>query len=197
MTTGAPTQTFYGIWDKNLLGARALRSDLLQQMVLATPTMTDASGNQHITRVTSDNVIDWQTKRGFYLDLPAPGERQVSDAVLRSGRIIFSTLIPNDQPCSFGGTGFLFALDVHGGVRPTAPFFDMNKDRLFNNQDKVMVNTLLVPPSAIDPGVGMVKTPTLQVSGPTIDDTHVGAAIIATNRDNEPAGRQAWRRISQ
>ena len=41
-TTGAPTQTFYGIWDKNLLGALVLRSDLLQQTVIATPTMTDA-----------------------------------------------------------------------------------------------------------------------------------------------------------
>jgi type IV pilus assembly protein PilY1 len=197
MTTGAPTQTFYGIWDKNLLGARVLRSDLLQQMVLAAPTVTGASGKQHLTRVTSDHVIDWQTRRGFYLDLPAPGERQVSEAILRSGRIIFSTLIPNDQPCSFGGTSFLFALDVHGGVRPSTPFFDMNQDRLFNNQDKVMVNTLLVPPSAIDPGVGIVHTPTLQVSGPTRDDTHVGAATIGTNRDNEPAGRQAWRRITQ
>jgi type IV pilus assembly protein PilY1 len=121
----------------------------------------------------------------------------VSDAVLRSGRIIFSTLIPNDQPCSFGGTSFLFALDVHGGVRPITPFFDMNQDRLFDNQDKVMVNTLRVPPSAIDPGVGIIKTPTLQVAGPTIDDTHVSTATIGTNRDNEPAGRQAWRRITQ
>jgi type IV pilus assembly protein PilY1 len=196
MTTGAPTQTFYGIWDTNLLGARVLRSDLLQQTVLATPSITDASGNQHTTRVTSDNAIDWQIRRGFYLDLPAPGERQVSDAVLRSDRIMFSTLIPNDQPCSSGGTSFLFALDVHGGVRPTIPVFDINKDRLFDNQDKVMINTLL-PPSAIDPGVGIMQTPTLQVSGPTIDDTHVGAVTIGMNRDNEPAGRQAWRRITQ
>ena len=156
-TTGAPTQTFYGIWDKNVLGARVLRSDLLEQMVIATPTTTDSNGHQLATRVTSDNAIDWQTKQGFYLDLPAPGEKQVSDAILRSGRIIFSTLIPNDQPCSFGGTGFLFALDVHGGVRPTTSFFDLNKDRLFDNQDKVMVSTLL-PPSAIDLGVGIMKT---------------------------------------
>jgi len=196
MTAGAPTQTFYGIWDKNLLGARVLRSDLLQQTVLATPTIGDASGNQHTTRVTSDHAIDWQIRRGFYLDLPAPGERQVSDAVLRSGRVIFSTLIPNDQSCSSGGTSFLFTLDVHGGVRPTTPVFDINNDRLFDNQDEVMVTTLL-PPSAIGPGVGIMKTPTQQVSGPTVDDTHVGAVTIGMNRDNEPAGRQAWRRITQ
>ena len=203
-TVGATTQSFYGIWDKNLPGDPPVaRSELLQQTVIASPTVTDAAGNPRLTRVTSDNPIAWNVKRGFFLDLPAPGEKQVSNSVLRSGRIIFSTLIPNDQPCHFGGTSFLFALDVQGGTQLDSPFFDISNDRLFNDQDMATVNGQLVPFSALQSEVGIIKTPAL-IPGPSgsSDLTFSSGAdgvpqAELTNRSHEPAGRQAWRKITQ
>jgi type IV pilus assembly protein PilY1 len=201
-TVGATTQSFYGIWDKNLPGdSPVARSDLVQQAVIASPTVTDTAGNPRLTRVTSDNPIAWDNKRGFFLDLPAPGEKQVSNSILRSGRIIFSTLIPNDQPCNFGGTSFLFALDVHGGTQLDRPFFDINKDRLFNDQDMTTVNGQLVPFSALQSEVGIIQTPTLITDGPSDLALTSGAdgvpKVESTNRGQEPAGRQAWRKITQ
>ena len=165
--------------------------------------MTDADGKPRLTRVTSDNSINWQTQRGFFLDLPAPGEKQVSNSVLRSGRIIFSTLIPNDQPCNFGGTSFLFALDVGGGTPPNRPFFDVNEDRLFNDQDMATVNGQLVPFSALHYD-GVITTPTFipPVLGSPSDLALTSGAdgvlkTALTNRSHEPSGRQAWRKITQ
>ncbi|MDZ4151051.1 pilus assembly protein, partial [Methylicorpusculum sp.] len=53
-------------------------------------------------RITSTNTVDYATKKGWYMDLVSPpnatakGERVVSQALLRGGRIIFATLIPDD-----------------------------------------------------------------------------------------------------
>jgi type IV pilus assembly protein PilY1 len=200
-TVGATTQSFYGIWDKDLSGVLVARSELVQQTVVTSPTVTDANGNPRLTRVTSDNPINWETRRGFFLDLPAPGEKQVSNSILRSGRIIFSTLIPNDQPCNFGGTSFIFVLDVHGGTPPDRPFFDINKDRLFNDQDMATVNGQLVPFSALQSGVGIIKTPVPVAYGSSDLALTSGAdgvpTVEVTNRSHEPAGRQAWRKITQ
>jgi type IV pilus assembly protein PilY1 len=195
-----PTQTFYGIWDKEQKGLPVERSSLLQQTVLDTSSTTDAQGKPRLTRVTSDRAIDWQRHRGFFLDLPAPGEKQVSDPVLRGERIIFSTLIPSAEVCSAGGTSFIFALDVHGGIRPREPFFDLNKDRTFGSADQISVKSQLMSASAIQAAVGIVKTPTLQVAGST-DTLYLSGSDGGTEKRDVspggPAGRQAWRRIAQ
>ncbi len=203
-TTGATTQAFYGIWDKDVQGAFVQESDLVLQTFISTSTpltVTDPNGQQRTARVTTDNPIDWKKQRGFRLDLSAPGERQVSDAVLRNGRIIFSTLIPNDQPCSFGGTSFVVALDVNGGKRLAAPFFDLNKDKLFDDQDKVTVNGQQLPLSALESSVGIVNTPALHASGATdtfyTSGTTGSTAGEGVNPGHGAVGRQAWRKITQ
>ena len=68
-----PTQTFYGIWSSNdpSLPRLVQRSELLQQTIIDESSVTDAKGKQRKARVTSDTSINWQTQRGFYLDLPA------------------------------------------------------------------------------------------------------------------------------
>ena len=102
--TGATTQTFYGIRE---MGAGGLplgltRTNDLQQQSVTSEVVV----NGKTLRVTTDNSLNG--KKGWYLDLPTTGERQVSDSVLRNGRIIFTTLIPDSQICSFGGTSFLW-----------------------------------------------------------------------------------------
>jgi type IV pilus assembly protein PilY1 len=200
-TVGATTQSFYGIWDNTVATNPLTPDNLARQTVIASPTVTDANGNPRLTRVVSDNPINPATQGGFSLDFPTPGEKQVSNSLLRSGRIIFSTLIPNDQPCQFGGTSFIYALDVQGGPQLDRPFFDINKDRLFNDQDMATVNGQLVPFGALQSEVGIIKTPTLIADGLSDLALSSGADGVATtevtNRSHEPAGRQAWRKITQ
>ncbi|MDZ7379260.1 MAG: PilC/PilY family type IV pilus protein, partial [candidate division KSB1 bacterium] len=72
-TTGAPTQTFYGIWDKgDGVLPNFTRSHLRQQSVI-----TEMVVHGHTVRVTTDEAVNWTSQRGWYLDLPAAGERQV------------------------------------------------------------------------------------------------------------------------
>ncbi|MCF6230793.1 MAG: hypothetical protein L3J62_08395, partial [Gammaproteobacteria bacterium] len=74
------------------------------------------------------------------------GEMQVTESVLRDGRIIFTTLIPNDQMCSFGGSGWLMELDAANGGRLDWAVFDLNNDGIFTAYDWVENSSL--PPSS-------------------------------------------------
>ena len=71
-------------------------------------------------RVTSNNAIG--SSRGWYLDLISPGnvfrgEMQVTDSVLRDERIVFTTLIPNADPCGYGGDSYIMIMDALTGGR--------------------------------------------------------------------------------
>jgi type IV pilus assembly protein PilY1 len=194
-TTSLSPQTFYGIWDKlETLPTVVTRSDLLQQTVLS------ESGGQ---RITSQNEIDWQTQSGCYIDLPTPGERQVTDSMLRNERIIFTTLIPNTQVCSFGGTGWLMELDAFCAGRLEESPFDLNDDDMFNDADKVTVNINgspeLVGVSGLQSTEGILPSPTVLNSGTTEIKYNSGSAggIFVTTENPGPtaSGRQAWRQF--
>jgi type IV pilus assembly protein PilY1 len=193
--SGAPTQTFYGIWDKLETPATLVtRSSLVAQ------TVVSESGGQ---RVTSNNTIDWDSKNGFYIDLPTAGERQVSDPILRNERIIFTTLIPNTQICSFGGTGWLMELDARTGGRLDTSPFDLNDDEQFDDNDKVTVSingtNETVAISGLQSTEGILPSPTILSSGTTEIKYNSGSAggifVTVENPGPSAAGRQAWRQF--
>lgn len=156
------TQSFYGVWDKNLSSTFPTfdRSDLLQQSIVQEVT---ASGLN--LRITTDNPITWHTTSGtpsgspptthlgWYMDLlnlqvdsngnPTNntnfGERQITNAVLLHDRVIFTTLIPSANTCDFGGTSWLMELDPNDGSRVNFELFDTNNDGIFDDGDKVQV----------------------------------------------------------
>ena len=126
-TTGTQTQTFYGIWDNDaeVSGRSVLQAQTLQG------GFTE-SGAEY--RVVSRNSVNWNTQKGWYLDL-ASAEKQVSDAVLRNGHIIFTTLTPSTGTCAAGGSSWLMELDAAtGGALKNTPF-DVNGDGYFTNAD--------------------------------------------------------------
>ncbi len=83
------------------------------------------------------------THMGWFTDLKVTGsssnfgERQVSDSQLRPGRVIFTTILPSQDPCDFGGNGWLMELNSQNGGVPTFSPFDLNGDGFFNNKDYV------------------------------------------------------------
>lgn len=146
-TTGTmPTQSFYAIYDRGITAysgtasapVSIARSDLLQQTI---STGTAIGG--YDTRLVSDTAINWRltqtatagTYLGWYVNLPTNGEKQVTDPLLREGRIIFSTLIPSTDPCEVGGSGWLMELDANNGGR-LDDTFDLNNDGIFTVADK-------------------------------------------------------------
>ncbi len=86
------------------------------------------------------------THMGWFMDLKVKGsannfgERQVSDSLLRPGRVIFTTILPSQDPCDFGGDGWLMELNSQNGGAPDFSPFDLNGDGLFNSDDYVDVD---------------------------------------------------------
>lgn len=143
LSSTAP-QTFYSLWDQEIAPATISgRSDLQVQTVTMTTTV---SGTDY--RTSSTNSVAWKdpvtpggTKLGWYMDMPATGERIVSKSVLYSGRLLFTTIIPDTTVCSSGGTGWLMELDYKTGAAILGPTFDVDGDGDIDANDTVGSST--------------------------------------------------------
>ena len=144
------SQSLYGIWDN---GSTVALADLQSQSVFA--VRTGANGNNYRftthavgvpgdTLITGDNAISvasyYGSKKGWRMSLPTSGERVVTEATVRAGRLVISTLIPSTTACSFGGDGWIMDVDVATGNR--APALDTNGDNLVDSNDLVGGNMM-------------------------------------------------------
>lgn len=140
---GATTQTFYAVWDDytsaNTGGIPSPnRGNLLQQTV----TNTVTSGGAQYRAISNNNLV-WHVDSsspssadiGWYIDLPDPGERAVTEPLLLDSRILFTTVIPSDDPCRNGGDGWLMELNAYNGGRLATSPFDVNGDGTFSSAD--------------------------------------------------------------
>lgn len=203
---GGGINSFYAIRDPNEKGAAnpqpvtGGRAGLLRQQVISEQVVSFDGILQPI-RVTTDFAIE-PADKGWYLDLPATGERQVSAPLLRAGRVIFTTLIPSTDPCSFGGTSWLMELDALSGSRlPYSPF-DLNRDFAFNEQDFVTImvdgEELAVPVSGLQSLEGIIKTPGIITDGDVeykYASGSTGGIFQVTENAGDQRGRQSWRQI--
>jgi type IV pilus assembly protein PilY1 len=196
-TADLPTQTFYAIWDK-LTSEQTLpvpRNKLLRQTI--------DSGLTKGYRTSSNHPINWEEggHRGWRIDLTDDGERQVSDSILRNGRIIFTTLIPDTEPCSFGGDSWLMELNAITGNRLSESPFDLNGDDKFDDKDLVNIGGSQEPVavSGMKSAVGILPTPTILSSGSVEYKYGSGTTgdIFTTveSPGNDGRGRIAWRQL--
>ena len=211
------TQSFYGIWDKDGATLTAFdRDDLLPQEILEEINL-DADDDDDY-RITSDNSIDWSAQMGWYIDLinteagntDNKGERQISASILRDGRIIFTTMMPDDNPCSAGGTGWLMELDARDGSRLAFSPFDVNNDGKFDEDDYIQATVDVngdgtvdekdkVPPSGVKSEVGIIPMPAIL---PSEDKEYkytpgtIGDIQVTTENPGPGViGRQSWREL--
>ena len=225
-------QSLYGVFDRNTGALTDLvpgRASMTQQTILveqllvtvddpSTPAIDES--NSTLVRATSNNAIA-AGQRGWYMDLAfdanADGslsaaeykaERVVSNPVLRAGRIIFTTLLPDPDPCGFGGSGWLMELDSLTGSRLANSPFDLNNDRQFNDRDYIQIDTdgdgvpdLAVPVSGVSSEEGMIQSP-----GILADDNEAiefkyspgttgNIQVTVENPGAAGFGRQSWRQI--
>ncbi|MGI9236748.1 MAG: pilus assembly protein, partial [Woeseiaceae bacterium] len=200
-----PVDAFYGIIDRGV--EITGRSQLLEQTILA-----EVASNGTRVRAVSDNALQ-STDNGWFLDLKwssanggpgAVGERVVSRAIVRGDRVIFATLIPNTDPCAFGGDSWLMELDTFSGGRLDYALFDLDGDGLFDDDDWVDVTladgtVIRVPPSAIAPEANIIKTPAVITGiGPNDDEVKIisgsgGQLMQISERGSTALGRLSWR----
>jgi type IV pilus assembly protein PilY1 len=202
-------QTFYGLWDKQLTPEDTpapidSRGRLVQQTVTEEVT---ADGNQKnikttaAVRLTSDNVVNYASQPpdlGWYIDLPSSGERVVTDPLLYEDRIIFSTFLPSDDACGYGGEGWIMQLDAVTGRRVAdgQATWDVNGDGDANGGDAVNNHS-----------VSGLKTEGIPDSPRLVRDNSVNHVLTSQNatdrsiRDdiagtsNDKTGRMSWRQI--
>lgn len=203
-------QDFYGIRDQ---GSQVVRNDLVTQTIVfeGAGTLqnnvgdnTDNSSTSQKVRVVSNNNSGTPVVHGWRLNLLPPGtttgtgERVISRALLRSGRIIFTSNIPDNDPCGFGGDGWLMEIDANNGGRLSYSVFDINNDTLFTEGDYINLNGTWVPVS----GLGheeMIKTPGIIGAGEReYKYTSGSSGSIGVTREKSgdgSLGRQSWRQL--
>ena len=221
--TPTQTQTFYGILDPNAGDATDMvagRASLTAQTILFEGNRTFGTETVPI-RITSQNAV---ANRGWYMDLLSPnapafrGEMQVSNSALRAGRIIFTTLIPDSDPCGFGGSSWLMEMEAVSGARLTDPPFDFNNDGLFTSADQATITvtiagiptTITVSPSGRQSEVGIAQGPGIlfdpgtgasggkeykYLSGSTANASGSNLQRVVENPGPNSTGRQSWRQI--
>lgn len=201
-TTGATTQTFYGIWDNNAAITTG-RTALLQQKILA-----EVTSNSSDWRLTSVTPADWTTHKGWYLDLYNTqggatsnyGEKQVSNPILYNQRIIFTTLTPSSAVCSGGGFSWLMELNPENGGRLSQTPFDVNNDKYFNSADYLTGGTVTdkAPASGTKLGDGIAGAPTI-IKVPPGERKYLsqssGTLKEVSENPGPSQGRVSWREI--
>lgn len=195
---GGGTDSFYGIYDRDDGTSPSGRGQLQEQRVLTTVTR-DFGGVPETVRLTTNNTVDAH-ELGWYIDLPASGERQVSNPILRGGAVIFTTLIPNTDKCGFGGDSFLMELDAVTGSRLLSTPFDLNRDTAFDEGDEVTYNGESLPVSGRRSKEGIIKTPAIISAGAFDVKLASGTTggidtTIEQPRSVNPGGRLSWRQI--
>ncbi len=210
------TQTFYAIWDDFSTNGRPTlnrsEEDYYQRTILTQEEVefdTDGDSVNDTTatvRITSDDdpdPINWASQYGWYMDLVNPdgnnyGERQVTDSIVRSNQIIFTTAIPDNVACNFGGTSFLMVLDSSDGS-PLEASFDLDGDGDLDPASGLMLNGIASGPTIItsQPGGGNPEDP------PPMDvvilNSSSGNLIseLIPPAEGEPGSRTSWSEIMQ
>ena len=105
-------QTIYAIKDDD-----ATATFVNPRMTLVQQTMGPNPDNTASRVPTSNNVVDFYTGRGWYVDLPISGERVNIDYKLVQGTLLFATIIPSSTFCSPGGTGALNYINYKTGTQ--------------------------------------------------------------------------------
>ena len=205
-------QSFYGIKDLDVRVTGRDSDTLLKQEITHEfhETFYDSEGTGHPwdVRVVSDHLMG--TESGWFLDLIPPphitgeGERVVSMPLLWRDRIIFVTLIPDPDPCAYGGTGWIMEIDPKTGGRLGFTVFDLNRDGAFNEDEYVQIgvddegNPIMVPVSGVRSKEGIIKTPgVISADGVAYKYTSGSTGVIEVieNAGETGRGRQSWQQL--
>ncbi len=198
--SGTPDiETLYGIRDNGSIVASV--DDLALQTVLQD---SNISSNLN-ARITSNNVVDYSTKKGWRLKLlkadgTAEGERIISQTLLRGGKLIFTTLIPPEN-CGWNGSSWLMEINAINGQRLAVPSLDINSDRQFNKNDEVSYNQSTKVPSGLQKeSLGLIlHSPIVLNHTSNSEGKYVsgstGVIGMFRERSSRASGRQSWRQI--
>lgn len=184
-------QSWYGLIDTGTPVSRAA--------LLTAPGFIITDGEIAGRPVRTINEVEpnlMQTRRGWVLDLPEVGERMVTASKyfsLANPTLVASSVIPVEDVCEPGGRGYLNAVNPFTGGRLVSPFFDIDDDANFADDD---LNG--VYPSSIDLGIGKPGEPILIGDRLVVGGSDGKVEDVRVNTGATPSssrGRISWREI--
>ena len=179
--TSTAAQSVYAIRDDlSDSGDAVLLSQLQQQSILPNTVTslgvtfrasTHAVAEPGDAKTAGDGLITRENylgnKMGWYIDLPASGERVVTDATFRAGRMVLVSMIPDaSDPCKPGGSGWLLEFDAITGNRLDTVTFNTNNDAALDALDLLIFSVAL-------------ENKKLNASGRAIDGIPAAPAFIS------------------
>ena len=204
MTDGVPTQSVYGVWDRDAYFYRTEdttdtdpRNNFgdhgFSRSTLTNPVVTvDSASGRRVVDQSSFITPQWYLPdldpvsglqvpddRGWVVDLPVQGERIVQRSVIRDDLLYFVTMIPEPNVCTPGSSGWLMVLDTSTGGSPLFPVFDINDDLLVDSDDILSVGEPLDPDSQGATGVQMPSMPNLPLF--IYEDKPAGTSLSWSN----------------
>lgn len=192
--------TFYGIHDN---GSPVAKTTLVQQSILKELSVS----NDLNSRVTSANSVDFTTHHGWTMDLVSPegqrerGERVISQALLREGRLIFTTMTPPQNDCVLSGKSWLMEFNALDGSRLQVIPFDTNNDKHFTVADNVdyqgqstIISGLQQPSLGVIFSSPAVISHTTRSEGKYVTGTGGGIGMFRESASRF-SGRMSWKQI--
>lgn len=166
----------YGIWD----GAPAGNTTILDQ------TLTEARYGEQRVRVSSGLAINWNDAtdvgnkplhKGWRTALPA-GEHVLGTGFVRDGRYHFTSTNASVVNAALpNGENWLVELDYLTGAAGAAPIFDLSRDGIISDADRVR-NSAGLPiagaagiPVAVYLGSGLYSQPLMALISPKLSTT--------------------------
>jgi type IV pilus assembly protein PilY1 len=143
----ALAQSMYGFVDSDALVAM---SDLQKRTIINTGSTQDGFP----VRSFEAKAALPSAKKGWYVNLPADGERIVQDAQMVSNILVTASLIPTGDACEASGSGYINAVDAFTGTSAGKSFFDLDGDG--DTSDTAIGG---VPVGSVNFGVGMPTLP--------------------------------------
>ena len=173
---------FYGVWDQ---GSNSLTNgDLVRQ---------NYDNTYDPYRVLTNNPVNYAGgDDGWYFDLRDTGERSVVAPAVRGDLVLFNTFVPESDPCSSGGYGWRFAVDLATGGSPLEAASDTNGDGVIDAND------------AVNNGTDDAFIAATSEDGFLSDDAFIGEYAYASDKKKEvppfdkiPTGRFGWQELIQ
>ena len=116
--------------------------------------------------------------------------------MIRGDLVFFNTMIPDSNPCNFGGSGWLMAAKWINGANPSEIAFDLNRDELLDALDEiggkaaVGVEVTGIATSPVNLANKRYTSTTETIGGSTIDVTDI------MDIGGPKTGRLAWEELT-
>jgi type IV pilus assembly protein PilY1 len=193
-TANTAPQSWYGLIDQGTPILSPNRSSFISSLVLRVMGAAETLASRSVRAMAEAVSGDMAGKSGFVIDLPKTGERIVTASnfyKLAEPVLIASSVIPAEDLCQPGGTGFVNFINPFTGARLDNGFGDVTGEKGF--ADDVMSNGSFV--SSVDLDVGKPGEAILIGNRLVVGGSKAVSGDMMINRFAAIKGRISWREI--